>query len=355
MKRAWIATLLLIAGCSESKEDCKDACCQKPGAPAAPVVMRDISRGDGILLTGLPDSPELAAIDALGRWGVKTAVIEHSLEDPKEKAPLLPQESKPKITLYRDTLPFPEVNWKSGDWEVTQLVFPLGKGYVARYHVMNHGEAAREGHLKVGARNAAEGSQAQTIAAAGKPAAASLTFDFKCEPGVSQFFNVTTADLAGVVPDDALDQVTAQWEKLYGNRALKLPDPAAETEYCSNLAGQLLGVKGCTEATAKTEQMLAKVEGKALRLLGGIPEKWTLEAIEAREIPTEFGPLSFKYQGAYNNRTYELKPGCAPPDGYIVAVPAKLVARIDGKDAPATAGLLKVPATAKFVEVSYPR
>jgi hypothetical protein len=220
---------------------------------------------------------------------------------------------------------------------------------------MNHGEEPREGHLKVGTKNAAEGSQAQQIAAAGKPAAASLQFDFKCEPGVSQFFNVTTADLAGVVPEDALDQVTAQWEKLYGNRALKLPDAAAETEYSSNLAGQLLGVKGCAEATAKTEQMLAKAEGKALRLLGGIPEKWALEAIEVREIPTDFGPLSFKYQGAYNNRTFELKPGCAPPEGYIVAVPEKLVARIDGKDAPATAGLLKVPAGAKFVEVSYPR
>ena len=159
MKRAWIATLLLIAGCSDSKEDCHDACCQKPAIQAgAPVVMREVTRGDGILLTGLPDSPELAAVDARGRWGVKTAAIEHSLEDPKEKAPLLPEENTPKITLYRDTLPFPEVTWKSGDWEVTQLLFPFGKGYVARYHVMNHGETAREGHLKIGTKNAAAAS-----------------------------------------------------------------------------------------------------------------------------------------------------------------------------------------------------
>jgi len=355
MKTAWIATLLVLAGCSDGKGDGPAAASSKTDGTAAPVALRDVSRSDGLLLTGLPDSPELAVVDSRGRWGVKTAVIEHSLEDPKEKTRLLPEESKPRITLYRDTLPFPEVNWKSGDWEVTQLLYPLGKGYVARYHVMNHGDEPREGHLKVGVPTGSGGTDAPLIAAAGKPAAPVLQFDFKCDPGVSQFFNVTTADLGGVVPDDALDQATAQWEKLYGDRSLRLPDPAVETAYSSNLAGLLLGVKGCAEAAAKTEQMLAKVEGKALRLLGGIPEKWHLEAIEARGIPTEFGPLSFKYQGAYNNRTFELLPGCSPPDGYLLSVPDKLVARIDGKDAPAVGGLLKVPATAKFVEVSYPR
>ena len=72
-------------------------------------------------------------------------------------------------------------------------------------------------------------------------------------------------------------------------------------------------------------------------------------------MPTDFGPLTFRYQGAYNNRTFELKPGCAPPDGFLIAVPEKLVARIDGKAAPAKDGLLRVPAGAAFVEVSYPR
>jgi hypothetical protein len=348
------ARVLLVAGCSDKSEECHEACCQKPAGPAAAVAPRDISRADGILLTGLPESPDLAACDSRGRWGVKTAVVEHSLVDPKEKAPLLPEESKPRINLYRDTLPFPQVNWKSGDWEVTQLLFPLGKGYVARYHVMNHGEDVREGHLKVESRNP-QGSPAQMIAAAGKPPGPSLQFDFKCEPGVSQFFSVTTSDLAGAVPEDALDQATAQWEKLIGNRALKIPDETVATEYYDALAGQLLGVKGCAEAVAKIELMFAKVDGKSLRLLGGIPEKWSLEAIEARELPTEFGRLSFKYQGAYNNRTFELGPGCAPPDGFIIPVPEKLVARIDGKDAPATGGAIRVPAGARFIEVSYPR
>ncbi|MBV8882358.1 MAG: hypothetical protein JO332_20545 [Planctomycetaceae bacterium] len=351
-KIAFAALLFAVAGCSKSNEECHDACCQNSAAPAA-VTPRDISRTDGVLLTGLPDSPELAACDARGRWGVKTAAIEHSLQDPKEKAPLLPEESTPRITLYRDSLPFPQVNWKSGDWEVTQLLYPVGKGFAARYHVMNHGEEPREGHLKVGVRN--PGTDSPTIAAAGKPAASSLQFDFKCEPGVSQFFIVTTPDLAGSVPDDALDKVTEQWEKLIGNRSVKMPDENAAKEYYGNLAGALLGVKGCAEAVAATEQQFAKTEGKALRLLPAIPEKWNLEAIDVREIPTDFGPLSFKYQGAYNNRTFELGAGCKPPDGFVIAVPEKLVARIDGKDAPVAGGTVKVPAGAKFIEVSYPR
>ncbi len=341
MKRAWICLLIAAAACDKKTEKCPDC----PSEPAAP---RNITRTDGVFLTGLPESPELAACDSRGRWGIKTPLVEHSIVDPKEKAPLVPQENNPKLSLFRDSLPFPQVNWKSGDWEVTQILFPVGKGFVARYHVMNHGGDARTGQLKVGGSGA-------LLATADQPPAAALSFDLKIEPGISTFIHVTTADLAGKVSEDALDQAAAQWEKLLGNRVLKLPDAAVVTEYYANLAGQILGVPGCAEAAAKTEQLLARKEGNALRLLAGVPESWHLEAIEARDLPTPFGPLSFRYQGVYNNRTFELKPGCAPPDGFRVAVPEKLVARIDGKDAPAKDGVLRVPSGAAFVEVSYPR
>jgi hypothetical protein len=343
MKNVWIAAALVLASCSDRKED--TSCCPPTEPASAP---RNITRSDGIVLTGLPQSPELAACDARGRWGLKTPQIDHVIVDPREKAPLLPQEGHPKLSLYRDSLPFPQVNWKSGDWEVTQLIFPVGKGFVARYHVMNHGEDARTGQLQVGGAGA-------SIAAAGKAPAERLEFDLKVEPGISQFFQVTTADLAGKVSEDALDQATAQWEKLLGSRAIKLPDPALMTEYYAALAGQILGVAGCAEATARIDAMLARKEEKALRLMAATPEAWRVEAIEAVEMPTDFGPLSFRYQGAYNNRTFELKPGCAPPDGFIIAVPDKLVARVDGKDAPAKDGIIRVPAGARFVEVSYPR
>jgi len=346
MKNAWIAALLLLAACDKKEEHGGD-CCQAPAA-APKVTPRGISRTAGVVLTGLPDSPDLAACDAKGRWGVKTPAVEHSIVDPKEKGPLLPAECSPKLTLYRDSLPFPQLNWKSGDWEVTQLLFPVAKGFVARYHVMNHGEEARSGQLKVGGAGL-------TLAADGQKPASSLAFDLKIEPGISVFINVTTEDLAGKVSEDALDQATARWEKMIGNRALLLPDSAATTEYYANLAGQLLGVDGCAEAVAKTEAMLIRKEGNALRLMAGMPEAWQLEAIEAREIPTEYGPLTFRYQGVYNNRTLELKPGCRPPGGFLIAMPEKLVPKIDGKDVTAKDGLLSVPAGSSFVELFYPR
>jgi hypothetical protein len=349
MKRTAIVALLLVAGC-DRKETAHDSCCSAP----APAVQRSITRADGILLTGLPDSPELAACDTHGRWGLKTPAIAHWIVDPTEKAPLLPEENHPIVGLFRDSIPFPQTNWKAGDWEVTQLLFPVGKGFVVRYHVMNHGEDAHAAQLNVGTRENA-GADSPLIATADKPAAATLKFDLKIEPGVSQFIHVTTPDLAGKFSEDALDQATAAWEKLLGSRALLLPDPAACAAYYNNLAGQILGVAGCAEAAVKTEQMLAKKEGNGLRLLSAIPEKWNVEAIEARELPTDFGPLSFKYQGAYNNRRFEFKPGCKPPDGFLIAVPEKLVARIDGKDAPVKDGLLRVPAGAVIVELSYPR
>jgi hypothetical protein len=342
MKRAWIAAVLLIAGCGKKAEP--DQCCQI----LIPPKQRNITRPAGIVLTGLPDSPELAAVDERGRWGVKTATIEHSIVDPKEKGPLLPKDGKPTLSLYRDSLPFPQFNWKSGAWEVTQLVYPYGKGFVARYHVMNHGDQAGSGQLKVVA------TEDSKIAAADKAAASSLVFDLKIEPGISAFINVTTADLEGKIPDDALDQATAKWEKLIGDRALKVPDAAVMTNYFADVAGAQLGVSGCAEAAAKTEAMLVRKEGNALRLLAGIPESWQLEAIEARELMTEFGAVTFRYQGVYNNRTFEIK-GCKPADGFLISVPKDLVARIDGKDAPVKDGVVRVPAGASFVEVMNPR
>ena len=343
MNRAWIIAVLLLSGCGK-KED-KAACCQAPAAPAPP---RNFTRPAGVVLTGLPESPELAVCDARGRWGVRGAVIQHAILDPKEKSPLLPAEGAPTLTLYRDSLPFPQVNWKIGAWEVTQLLFPYAKGFVARYHVMNHGEQAGVGQLKVYAPVDTQ------IAAADKRAAASLVFDLKVEPGLSTFITVTTPDLAGKLPDDALEEATERWEKLLGERALKLPDAAVLTDYYADLAGAKLGVSGCAEAAAKTEAMLVKREGNALRLLSGIPEKWQLEAIEAREIATDFGLLTFRYQGAYNNRSFELQ-GCKPPDGFLIAVPKNLTARIDGKDVPTKDGMVHVPAGASVVEVLYPR
>jgi hypothetical protein len=352
MNRAWIVALLLLAagstlpmtGCSKKK----DTQAAAPTAPAAPKP-RNMRRAPGTVLTGLPDGRDLAICDGRGRWGIDAPVVEHSIVDPKEKAPLLPAEGGPTMTLYRDSLPFPQVNWKIGSWEVTQLLYPFARGFIARYHIMNHGEGTGVGQLRVSST-----SDEFRIAAENKPAGPSQVFDLKIEPGSSQFIEVCTAEIGPDIPDDSLEQATEVWEKLLGERAIKVPDPSVMTNYYADVAGVKLGVFGCMEGMSKTEAMLAKREGNALRLLGGIPEKWQLEAIEVRDLATDFGPLSFRYQGVYNNRTFELK-GCKPPDGFLISVPDKLVVRIDGKDAPAKDGMVHVPGGAAFVEVLYPR
>src|SRR5690242_16668548 len=126
MKNAWVVALVLIAGCGK-KDEGPDTCCLIPEPQK--VASRNITRPAAVVLTGLPNSPELAACDARGRWGVKAPAVDHSIVDPKEKGPLLPAECSPRLSLYRDSLPFPQVNWKSGDWEVTQLLFPVGEGF----------------------------------------------------------------------------------------------------------------------------------------------------------------------------------------------------------------------------------
>lgn len=347
MNRWWIAAVLLIAGCGKS-EPSQAALPKAEIQVGPPPVPRDITRPAGVVLTGFPESPELAACDAKGRWGPKAPLIDHVIVDPKEKAPLLPSEGMPTLTLYRDSLPFPQVTWKSGAWEVTLLVFPVGNGFAGRYCVMNHSETATAGQLKVTAADDLK------IAADGKASASSLVFDLKVEPGLSQFITVTTADLGGKVPEDALDQATSRWEKLINEQMLRLPDAAAVTTYFADLAGERLRVRGCREAARTFESRLMKPEGQALRLLPDIPKAWELEAIEAVGIPTEFGLVSFRYQGAYNNRMFELK-GCRPPEGFVIAVPEKLVARVDGKDVPVKDGILRAARDASLIELVYPR
>src|SRR5258706_2436539 len=118
MNRAWICLLVLATAACDKHEHAqiaahgKESCCEpEPKVQALP---RNFPRPEGIVLTGLPDSPDLAACDSRGRWGLKSPAIDHSIVDPKEKAPLLPEENAPRTTLYRDTLPVPQTNWKSG-------------------------------------------------------------------------------------------------------------------------------------------------------------------------------------------------------------------------------------------------
>ena len=109
-----------------------------------------------------------------------------------------------------------------------------------------------------------------------------------------------------------------------------------------------------TEMVDSVDELRHELIREALRLLGNTPEAWLLETIEVKELKTEFGPLSFKHTGFYNNRTLELQPGCAPPGGFLLGVGAKHTIKIDGKDATAKDGVLRIPSGTKRVELARP-
>jgi hypothetical protein len=105
---------------------------------------------------------------------------------------------------------------------------------------------------------------------------------------------------------------------------------------------------------AELEKVRAKLfrkEGDALRILPEAPEAWMLGTIVARNVPTEFGPLTVEFEGAFNSRMIVLGPDCKPPGGFVLEIPKVLRAVVDGKKAEAKDGLLRVPAGTRAVEM----
>ena len=324
---------LILAGCSAAPSS---------GAPGK------------VIVTGFPGKAGVVLCDSGGRWGVGGPGIEHWIFDPRDKKEHDPSNGGAKMSIFRDSLPFPQFSWGSGDFEVTQLVFPVGDGFMARYHVMNHGEEPRDVRLVVGHRD--RSGALPPLVSAGKPSETSdthLAFDLKIEPGASQFVVLSTPGAEGRDPNDALDEAVAAWEKILA-RPITITDAEAQSAYCLDLAGRALGHAGCAESARKFEERFAKKEGDSIRLLGDVPNEWMLETIEAKGLKTDFGPLSFKHAGFYNNRTLDLEPGCSPPGGFLMGVGPKHKARIDGRPAEAKDGLLRIPAGTKRVELDRP-
>src|SRR5712691_9580134 len=90
--------------------------CSKPAEPPRPA---------------LPSVSKVVACDVEGRWGVRTPAVEHWLYDPETKKERDPSNGGAKSSYFRDSLPFPQFTWGSGDFDVTQLVFPVGDGFMA--------------------------------------------------------------------------------------------------------------------------------------------------------------------------------------------------------------------------------
>ena len=305
------------------------------------------------LVTGFPGKPAVARCDSDGRWGVGAAGIEHWIFDPREKKEHDPSNGGAKMSIFRDSLPFPQFSWGTGDFEITQLVFPAGDGFIARYHVMNHGEEARAVRLCVGTRRGSWAGPPLLGTAPSERSDGHQSFDLRIDPGASQFVVLSTVEAANLDPGDALDAAAAQWEKIL-SRPISIQDAAAQSEYVGDLAGRALGVKEADGRVRAFEERFVKREGEALHLLPAVPEAWLLETVEVKGLKTDFGPLSFKHVGFYNNRTLDLEPGCAPPGGFLLAVGMKHIVKIDGKDVTPKDGVLRVPAGARRVELARP-
>jgi hypothetical protein len=314
IRRAGWIWLLAFGACSESAPP--------PSTPLPPVP-------DGWIATGFPDAGPRTLVDPAGRWG---SGVRHWLDD---GMPHRPEDRMPVLACYRDRLPLPQLTWSSGPYEVVQVVFPAGRGFAARYQVMNHGEEPRACKLRI------EGP--------GGPAA----FDLDLEPGVARF--VLVAENGTVdVPADALDEAAARWEMALQGRSLRVPDSRILTAYHAALARRVFGAPDAEAALAKIEALLFRVDGGRLRLLGDLPEAWRKEEIDAGALPTPFGPLSFRYSGAFDNRVLELDGACAPPDGFVLPADPKSVGKVDGRDAKPEGGVLAFPAGAKRIELFKP-
>jgi len=332
MKRGLIG--IILAGCS--------------GAPGAPPLPTERTRTEGVVFTGAPGGASVAACDRFGRWRAGGPTVEHWIELPDERKTVRPPEGSAKLSLFRQTVPLPQVTWGGSDVEVTQLLYPAGGGFVARYHVMNHGTDPRNVLLRVSAK----GGKIARADGQGSLAGETLTQQIRVEPGMSHFVSVTTPDLAGQVTPDLLDKAVEAWESRIGARKLSVPDEAAVTAYYADLAGAALGVAGCAEAVERLHARLARREGDALRLFPDVPEEWVHGDVEIQGLPTPFGPLGLRSTGVFATRSVELSGTCAPPGGFLIAVPAGYKATVDGAAATVKEGLLRVPGNAKKVEMS---
>lgn len=337
--------------------------CSSPPA-SAPSASAD--RPEGVVIVSKPDGAVRSTCDVEGRWSVNGATLEHWLYHPDDKREFTTMDGARSFGLFRGTLPFPYFEWTPSDFQVNQLVYPAGDGFVAMYQVMNHGSTARSCRLFVGAVGAATrdgrsllvngkpvvtASEQAGAATEGSKGRTALAYDLDVAPGASATVFVTTPELGGKPAPEQLEDAAARWEKKLAERRVTVPHRRAMWQYYADLAAASLGVAGCEARAAELEAALAKPEGDAIRLLGGVPESWLGETLEGKGLPTPHGPLDLKYEPAYFAKTLELGGACRPPGGFLLAVSDRLKAKVDGKELAAKDGTLRIPAGAKKVEL----
>lgn len=354
MKRGVGGWILFLAACA---------------APAPPVPAPDDSP-EGAAFTGDPGRPGHAAtVYPVGMVEVDDFRIAHNLFDPatgNHFSPVSPKQVE--RSLFREILPFPQHKWYGGKFEVTQLVFPARGGFVLRYQLTNHGDAAQAIRLYVGVLHSSARRQGPAIVEGGrtllysvdppgagetpKRYAGAFPYELTVEPGASKFAHVATVDLEGENPTAALEAAAARWQPLVSTPRVSVPDPGFLTAHALELAATHMKLPGSEDALAKRHETLVRREGDALKLFPGAPAAWLVESIAVESLPTPFGPLTYRFLGGEYRWSLELGDGCRPPGGFIIPLKVRMTAQADGRDVPAEPGAVRVPAGARRVELT---
>ena len=99
--------------------------------------------------------------------------------------------------------------------------------------------------------------------------------------------------------------------------------------------------------------------GGYLSLLAGASPDWFTDpaGMHLTNLPTEFGPCTFRYEPTDGGAVLTLSGKASPPDGFAICLPPDLNAQAscDGTPVEVQAdGRCLVPATAKCVELTFP-
>jgi hypothetical protein len=178
--------------------------CSSSAAPQSATSSVTAGRPEGVVIVGKADGKTRATCDVEGRWEANGAKIEHWLFHPDDKRGFTTMDGGRSFGLFRGTVPFPYFEWQPSDFQVNQLVYPAGDGFVAMYQVMNHGGDARTCRLFVGVGgDKASKREGRSLTVDGKPVVTAseeptgaqegsngrtaLAYDFDVQPGSTAF------------------------------------------------------------------------------------------------------------------------------------------------------------------------
>ncbi len=97
-------------------------------------------------------------------------------------------------------------------------------------------------------------------------------------------------------------------------------------------------------------------DGDRLVLLGGVSPEWFKDEMAVRDLPTWFGPCSFRYRPDAQGATLMLESRAQPPGGFVLRLPQDLKAVVRVNDlaiAPSATGDFLLPTAARAATIMW--